>query len=65
MKMDRHELIELIEGLYPADSENETTRKIGQMILIHAIGTDWRDLPVEMLRKYAEQCSYCDGNNIK
>lgn len=51
--------IETIRGLYPADSQYSDTAEIGRRLLLEAMnkaGLNWRDLPEDVLRIYAEMC---------
>ncbi len=62
------ELVSTIEGLYPIDSEYDDTKEVGEMLLTEAIQDvffDWRDLPQEVLVKYAELCIDRDNSNCR
>ena len=56
----RDELITKIEGLYPTDSQFSETNEIGKKLLDQARqeveNKNWRDLPIEILKRYAELC---------
>lgn len=58
---DRETLIQHIEGLYPADSKWEDSATIGKVLLANAIADKWRELSVDMLYLYAEQCTLASG----
>jgi|LSQX01.3.fsa_nt_gb hypothetical protein len=58
--MTKSQLIETIEGMYPADSPDEDTAKQGRELLSRAIidsGYDWRSLPVKVLEVYLDLCT--------
>ena len=64
---DREELIDNIEGLWPADSEYEDTARLGRQILEESrveAKVGWRDEPVEVLRIYAEKCIRKDWEGV-
>ena len=56
--MDREQAIQQIEGLYPVDSQYETTNKVGERLLAQARmeKQGWRTEPTEVLIRYAELC---------
>ncbi len=57
--MTRSDVIKVISQLYPADSEYESTRTVGQQLLMQARAMqpiDWRHEPTPVLIKYAELC---------
>jgi len=59
----KQELISTIEWLYPIDSEYDSVKSIGEKLLLEAIADtffDWRDLPEEVLIRYAELCLIMD-----
>jgi len=59
--MTKDEAIQHIENLYPADSPYQDTSEIGKDLLIEAIGEYWRELPDNILIKYAELCLTKEG----
>lgn len=55
----RMKAIKTIQGLYPADSNDEETRNIGQMLLKQArknVIVAWEDEPTSVLVHYALLC---------
>lgn len=57
--MEKQRLINIIQGLYPADSGFSDTQKIGKALLedsMHEANFNWRDLPEGVLKIYAEKC---------
>ncbi len=54
--MTKDTAINHIENLYPIDSCYPNTSEIGEKLLAHAINETcgWRELPEEVLIKYAE-----------
>ncbi|MCP4748762.1 MAG: hypothetical protein GY874_21900 [Desulfobacteraceae bacterium] len=56
--MDRKEAIEIIEGLFPADSKCSDIAGIGQRLLDQSKQEveSWRTEPAEVLTRYAELC---------
>lgn len=56
--MDRDQAISTIESLYPVDSQYEVTNRIGERLLAQAKREcdDWRNLPDNILFRYAELC---------
>jgi hypothetical protein len=57
--MKKEELINIIEALYPADSQFSDTEKIGKALLdasMHEAHFNWRYLPESVLKIYAEKC---------
>lgn len=59
--MTKREHIEMIAGLYPADSQYLDTAETGRRLLLEAMersGFSWRDLPEEVLREYAALCQW-------
>lgn len=51
--------IDSIRGLFPADSQYQGTAEIGRRLLLDAMdkaGFNWRDLPEDVLRIYADMC---------
>lgn len=57
--MDKKQAIYSISGLYPIDSQFENTNEIGKQFMMEAIeetNFDWRNLPEEVLIKWAEKC---------
>lgn len=56
--MDRKEAIEIIEGLYPVDSQFLKTNFVGERLLAQAKREceDWRNLPDAILFRYADLC---------
>lgn len=59
IEMEKQDIIRDIEALYPIDSGYEDTSKIGEQLLLGAIReTDWRELPIEVLIKYRQQCLF-------
>lgn len=57
-KMNREQAIQTIEGLFPTDSEYETTNEIGKRLLQQAKDelNNWRNEPTNILLRYAELC---------
>lgn len=50
--------IATIEALYPIDSRYPKTSEIGKRLLMQALKHyDWRKLPMDLLRRYAELCA--------
>lgn len=54
--MDRNKAIQIIEGLFPADSEYPDTAEIGKKLLTQAKTKSWRDEPIDVLIRYANLC---------
>ena len=56
--MTRDEAIEIIELLFPADSEYPDTAVLGQKLLKQARRevTGWKTEPTEVLIRYAQLC---------
>jgi len=56
--MNRKEAIEIIEGLYPVDSDYPDTNAVGDRLLARAKreAENWRTLPDAILFRYAELC---------
>ena len=56
--MEREQAIQMIEGLFPADSQYIKTSEIGERLLAQAkmevVG--WRNEPTDVLIRYAELC---------
>lgn len=51
--------IQIIESLYPIDSDFSNTNAIGETLLMEAIRRhDWRKLPAEILQEYRTLCEY-------
>ena len=61
--MQRKKAIEIIEALYPADSQFHDTATIGMELLAQAKHeiNDWRNLPESVLVRYAELCQMFDS----
>lgn len=60
--------IDTIRGLYPADSRYPDTAEIGRRLLLEAMektAFNWRDLPEDVLRIYAELCEQEDAKSIR
>ncbi len=58
-KMNIEEAIDDIEALYPTDSPFPDTNEIGKELLNQAIEevySDWRNLPEEVILRYAQLC---------
>jgi len=58
MARTREEAIQIINGLYPTDSEYERTNAIGVELLEQAKRNveNWRDLPDNILFEYCQLC---------
>jgi hypothetical protein len=56
--MDKKEAINIIEALYPADSQYKDSRETGKALLQQAKEelNNWRNEPPEVLIRYAELC---------
>jgi len=56
--MDKGKAIQIIESLFPADSQYPKTRKTGLRLLEQAKQNveNWRDLPEKILFEYARLC---------
>ena len=56
--MTREEAIQIIKGLFPADSDYEDTAKIGQKFLDQAKRdvAGWQTEPTNVLVRYAQLC---------
>ena len=56
--MDRQQAINIIEGLYPVDSQYSETNTIGERLLSQAKREceNWRTLPDAILFRYADLC---------
>lgn len=55
--MDKQNLIDNIETLFPIDSSFPDTAAVGERLLIEAVKeSDWRDLPADILALYAAKC---------
>lgn len=62
--MDKKRAIATIQNLYPIDSQYADTNKVGQELLIETfkeVGFNWRDLPEDVLVRYAEKCIETDN----
>jgi hypothetical protein len=60
--MDRLEAIEIIQSLYPADSEYPSTAAVGAKLLKRAQDEvcSWRTEPTDVLIRYAQLCMYME-----
>ena len=63
--MKRYTAIQIINSLYPTDSQYPETNAIGEVLLSQAkleygATPDWRDEPTEVLVRYAELCKQWD-----
>lgn len=57
--MDRKEAIDAISSLYPSDSNFPETNEIGRQFMLESmneVGFDWRNLPDDVLERWAEKC---------
>lgn len=56
--MDRKRAIEVIECLYPADSDNPHSAKTGKGLLLQAKDevNNWRNEPTPVLIRYSQLC---------
>lgn len=54
--MDRQKCIDIIKTLYPPDSGYAQTAEIGQKIMLEAIASQWKELPLEVLNTMAQLC---------
>lgn len=64
--MTLEEAIGNIQSLYPADSDYEDTKDIGEMLLNQAkfeTNASWRDLPDKTLIRFAELCIEYHNSN--
>lgn len=57
----KEKYIQIIDSLFPIDSEFPSVNKIGKKILMRAIekyikNIDWRNLSDQLLEIYAEEC---------
>lgn len=51
--------IDVIKDLYPSDSQFPETNAIGKQFMVESInevGFDWRELPEDVLVRWAEKC---------
>ena len=60
--MDIAKAIQIIESLYPPDSQYDDTAEIGCNFMVIAIlnAGSWRELPEPVLQKMAELCIYAE-----
>ncbi len=63
--MTKENAIEIIEALYPADSQYADTAKIGKELLDKARCdvAGWRTEPTEVLIRYAQLCEGRENQN--
>lgn len=62
--MTKDQIIQGIENLYPIDSDFQKTNEIGEKLLMQAIKySDWRSLPIDILREYLTLCEYQERTN--
>ena len=55
--MTKQQAIEIIEELFPIDSEFNVTNIVGRTLLMESIQeSNWRDLPENILSIYAQKC---------
>jgi hypothetical protein len=57
--MNKKEAIDSINGLYPIDSNFPDTNEVGEQFMLEAmdeLGFNWRDLPENILVRWAEKC---------
>lgn len=56
---NKERAIDVISSLYPSDSQFPETNAIGKQFMIESInevGFDWRELPENVLGRWAEKC---------
>lgn len=56
---ERNRLIDRIQQLFPADSENQLIAETGTDFIVTAfldVYDQWRELPMPVLREYAQHC---------
>lgn len=58
----RDEAVEIINCLYPPDSEYEETRRIGIDDMLFALAVGWRALPVSVLEHMAQAQTWRDNH---
>ena len=59
--MNKQQAIDSISGLYSIDSEFQDSNKIGKQFMLEAmeeVNFNWRDLPEEVLVRWAEKCEH-------
>lgn len=57
--MGKKESINTISSLYPSDSQFPDTNEIGKQFMLESmveVGFDWRNLPDDVLERWAEKC---------
>lgn len=54
--MTREQVIEMIENLFPADSEYGDVAETGRTLVLSALADQWRQLPTPVLTKYLALC---------
>ena len=66
--MTKDEAIESISHLYPADSEYHDCQEIGKRFMTEAMeemNFNWRELPEDVLIRYAEKCEWLENDNTR
>ncbi|MDD5061763.1 MAG: hypothetical protein PHN44_05730 [Candidatus Marinimicrobia bacterium] len=65
--MNKQKAIEIIEQLFPADSQYEDTAAIGKRLLDQAKEEidGWRNLPEPVLVRYAELCEAEENKQVR
>lgn len=59
MSRNKKAAIDLISELYPIDSQFQSTNEIGKQLMLESIeetGFNWRELPEDVLVRWAEKC---------
>lgn len=54
--MTREQVIQMIESLFPADSEYGDVAETGRELILRALADQWRNLPTPVLTRYLELC---------
>lgn len=66
--MNKQEAIDFIAGQYPIDSDYSDTNEIGRQFMLEAMeetNFNWRDLPEEVLVRWAEKCELKEARDIR
>lgn len=56
VKTERLKSIDVIQELFPADSQFDENRQIGTELFLAALAAEWRDAPDSVLHHYAALC---------
>ncbi len=65
MENTKQYFINNISNLFPADSEFEDTKKIGEKLLLEAVFKNWRELPEAILSDYSRNCNFEEMNQSR